>query len=70
VRNATGIDADLPEVQLPGDGANADGCVPVLLRLQGLWGKAEAVAGRLLRVLFLRIGAVPADSAARQRRVL
>jgi hypothetical protein len=70
VRNATGIDPDLPKVQLPGDGANAYGCLPVLLRLQGLWRETEAAAGRLLRVLFLWIGAVPADPGARQRRVL
>jgi len=57
--DATGIDPDLPKVQLQGDGANADGCVPILLRLQGLWRETEAAVGRLLRVLFLWIGAVP-----------
>jgi len=35
-------------------------CLPVLLRVQGLRRDAQAVAGRLLRILFLRHGAVPA----------
>jgi hypothetical protein len=63
--DATGIDPDLPKVQLPGDGANADGCLPIFLHLQGLWRETEAVAGRLLRVLFLWIGAVPTDPGER-----
>ena len=48
-------------MRLPGDGKNAHGRLPVLLRLQGLRRALEAISGRLLRVLFLRIGAVPTD---------
>ena len=36
----------------------------VLLRLQGLWNGAASASGRLLRVLFLRLGAVPADTGS------
>src|SRR5882762_9855832 len=50
------------QVRPSGDRANADGRLPVLLRLQGVRRTAQAVAGRLLRVLLIRFGAVPIDS--------
>ena len=54
-------------------GDHADRCLSVLLRMHRLRHKAEAKVGRLLRVLFLRLGAVPADSGrarGRERRGL
>ncbi len=42
-------------------GDDADRCLPVFLYLQRLRRDAAAEAGRLLRVLFLRLGSVPAD---------
>ncbi len=41
--------------------------LPVLLRLQRLWATPQAEARGLLRVLFLRLGAVPADSGGAAR---
>ena len=64
-RDATSIDPDLSKVQLSSRRANADRRLPVFLRLQGLRREAKAACGRLLRVLFLWIGAVPADPAGR-----
>jgi len=52
-------------------GNDADGRLPVLLHLHRLWRDAAAEAGRLLRVLLLRLRAVPADpgrACGRQRR--
>ena len=43
-----------------GNRADAGGRLPLLLRLHGLRGASQAEARRLLRVLFLRFGAVPA----------
>jgi hypothetical protein len=43
---------------------DADGCVHVLSRMHRLRFAVAAEAGRLLRVLLLRIGEVPADSGA------
>src|SRR5260370_795065 len=37
--------------------------LPVLLRLQRLWATPQAEARGLLRVLFVRLGAVPARSS-------
>src|SRR5262249_36866274 len=42
-------------------GGHADRCLPVFLYLQRLRRDTAAEAGRLLRVLFLRLGSVPAD---------
>src|SRR5262249_34661986 len=42
-------------------GDHADRCLPVFLYLHRLRRDAAAEAGRLLRVLFLRLGSVPAD---------
>ena len=44
--------------------SHADRRLPVLLYLQWLWREAATEAGRLLRVLLLRLGAVPADPGA------
>jgi hypothetical protein len=41
-------------------------CVPILLRLQGLWGAAPAEARRLLRLLFVRLCPLPAGPGERQ----
>ena len=43
------------------DRADADGCLPMVLRVRGLPHGAQTQAGRLLRVLFLRDGTVSAD---------
>jgi hypothetical protein len=51
-------------MRAPGHGADADRRLPIFLSLQGLWRTAQAEGGRLLRVLFLWIGAVPADPTA------
>src|SRR5262249_35884684 len=42
-------------------GGHADRCLPVFLYLHRLRRDPAAEAGRLLRVLFLRLGSVPAD---------
>src|SRR5262245_29144899 len=42
-------------------GGDADGCVPVLLQLHRLWRDPAAQARRLLRVLLLWFGAMPAN---------
>ena len=52
----------LPHVRASGDRDNARGRLPVLLQLQGLRRTAQAQAGRLLRVLLLWLGGVPADA--------
>jgi len=44
--------------------------MPVVLRVRAMPQRTEAEARRLLRLLFLRNGAVPARSAARQSRTL
>ena len=61
--DADRIDPDLPALRPSLDRADADRRLPVLVRLQGLRREAQAIAGRLLRVLFLRLGAVPASAA-------
>jgi hypothetical protein len=45
---------------------DAHGCVPVLLPLRRLWHRFEAEARRLLRVLLIRVSAVPADTSKRR----
>src|SRR3984893_15917093 len=42
-------------------GDHADQCLPIILYLHRLRRDAAAEAGRLLRVLFLRLGSMPAD---------
>lgn len=53
----------------PGHGNDADRCVPVFLYLPGLWRAAAAETWRLLRVLLLRLGAVPAGTGWAELRV-
>ena len=63
----------MPLVCAHGRGGDASGCVPVVLRVQGLRIDAQAVAGRLLCVLFLRQRAVPAGAGGHRllrRRVM
>jgi hypothetical protein len=43
-------------------GNHANGCLPIFLSMRGLRNDAAAGAGRLLRVLLLRVSAVSADS--------
>ena len=50
------------------EGGDADGCLPVLLRVQELWNSAQAQAGRLLRVLFLRRRSLSANSGGPRKR--
>ena len=52
----------LPFMRAYGDGADANGRVSVLLRLQRLRGRTEAEIWRLLRFLLLRHRELPADS--------
>jgi hypothetical protein len=49
--------------------ADADRCLPVLLCMQGLRRDAQAVAGRLLRVLLLRHSALSTRADGTLRRV-
>ena len=58
------IDDHLPALRGGETGDDADRRLPVLLYLQWLWREAATEAGRLLRVLLLRLGAVPADPGA------
>jgi hypothetical protein len=51
----------VPTLRASGCRIDAKGCLPVLLCLQRLRAKAEATAGRLLRILFVWLGAVPAS---------
>jgi len=48
----------------------ADRRLRVLPRVRRVWRHAPAEGGRLLRVLFIRIRAVSADSGEQQRRLL
>jgi hypothetical protein len=50
--------ANLPELRASIDGNDAHRCVHLLPRVRGLRGVAAAEAGRLLRVLFLRLGSL------------
>src|SRR6516165_7593095 len=61
------FDHHLPPLRAPGDRTNAAGRLPVLLRLQRLRATPQAEAGGLLRVLFIRLGAVPARSSGAMR---
>jgi hypothetical protein len=51
-------------------GADANRRLPVFLQLHRLRHAAQAQTGRLLRVLLLRVGALPAGAGARRRRRL
>ena len=54
----------MPEVRLCQAGVHADRRVPVLLRVYELRRAAASEARRLLRVLLVRLGEVPADPSA------
>jgi hypothetical protein len=56
--HASSVDHHLSTLRICEGGGHADRCLPVFLCLHRLWHKAKAQGGRLLRVLFLRIGAV------------
>lgn len=60
--HAAAIDDHLPALRHRKGGDDADGCVPVLLPVHRLRSEAQAEAGRLLRVLLVWLGAVPADA--------
>ena len=63
------FDHHLPPLRASGDRAHAAGRLPVLLRLQGLRATPQAAARGLLRVLLIRLGAVPARSSGALRRL-
>ena len=54
----------MPQVWLRETGDHAHGCLPVLLRVHELRRAAASEARRLLRVLLVRLGEVPADPNA------
>lgn len=58
---------DLPGVPARASRTNAYRCLPVVLRMHQLPHGAQAASRRLLRLLFLRLGALPAHSGARPR---
>lgn len=62
----TRIDIDLPGMRTPENRAHAHRCLPVVLRVRGLSYPAQAQAGRLLRFLLLRLGALSAGSNFRE----
>jgi hypothetical protein len=51
-------------------GNDADRRLPVLLRVHWLRHQAAAEAGRLLRVLFLRLSTLPADASRESHELL
>ena len=59
----TELPADLSELRTAQHRHHAGGRVPVFSRLPGMRRSAEPEAGRLLRVLFIRIDSVSADPA-------
>src|SRR5215831_7457652 len=61
------FDHHLPPLRPSGDRANAAGRLPVLLRLQGLRATPQTEGRGLLRVLLIRLGAVPARSSGAMR---
>ena len=61
-RRIARIGADLSALRLCRVGNHANGCVPVLLRVQELQDTASSEPRRLLRVLFVRFGQVSTDS--------
>src|SRR3546814_4225442 len=56
-----GIHHHMPDLRTSRDGAHADRCLSVLLRLQGVRRAPETYARSLLCFLFLRNSAVSAD---------
>jgi hypothetical protein len=65
--DAADINDNLSELRTPSCRGHADRCVPVLLRVQRLQNETQALGGRLLRLLFVRLGPVPAGSECRGR---
>lgn len=64
--SATRLDNHLPVLRPSIDRDDANGCVPVLLRMHGLRHSSQAEGRGLLRLLLLRRRAVPADSGGRR----
>jgi len=58
----------LPTLRNGTIGNHADGCLPVFLRVHRLRHAAAPESGRLLRVLLVRLGAVPADAGRARGR--
>ena len=58
------IRADVPQVRFRETGGHANGRLPVLLQLLELRHRAAAQRRRLLRLLLVRIGEMPAGSGA------
>ncbi len=63
------VDRHLPEMRASRNRAHAGRCVSVFLRLQRMWRAAQARAGRLLRVLLIRLRPLPADADGRMLHV-
>jgi hypothetical protein len=68
--DATRIRSHLPAMRLSVHRTDADQCLSVLLCLQRLRTKAQAIGGRLLRVLFVRVGTLPAGPGRREKSLL
>lgn len=62
------IDDHLPAMQHGDDRNDADERVSVFLPVHRLWRSSSAKAGRLLRVLFIRLGAMSTDARDALRR--
>jgi len=60
---ATRVDDHVPALREPIGRTHADRCLPVVLRLSRVPSRHRAACRRLLRVLFVRHGEVPADPA-------
>lgn len=65
-----GIDADLSRVWRCKDRDDAHQCLPVVLRMRAVSCRPRTEAGRLLRLLLLWHGTVPANTGARQGQLL
>src|SRR4051794_26544414 len=63
-RGSAGIRADMSALWLFQTGSHAGRCLPVLLRMRRLQGATAPGTRRLLRILFVRLGSVPAHSRA------
>src|SRR5574340_1076494 len=59
------VGIDLPSLWPCGNGNHAHGCLPVVLRMQGLRDAVETQGRRLLCVLLLWYGEVPAGAGKR-----
>lgn len=67
--NGASIPHYLPTLRTRCGRDDADRRLPVLLRVHGMRRAAQAKTGRLLRVLFLWLGSLPAHSGSRGRRI-